>query len=365
MGKTIYVTQPSLPPIEEFTKILSKSWNKKHLTNDGPLHKEFELKLSKFLGVKHLSLFNNATIALLVAQKAVGFKKEIITTPFSFIATSHSIIWNGFKPVFVDTDKQAGNLDIKEVEKAINKNTGGILAVHNFGIPGDINGLQRLAKKNSLPLIFDAAPCMGVKYNNRSILQYGDLSVLSFHATKVFTTFEGGAIIAKSLKMKKKIDELKNFAIKGPEKINGLGINGKMNEAEAAMGILQLKYFNKNIHKRRKIFDIYNQAFSKAQGIELLKFPKKIEYNFAYYPIFIKKGQQARDQIHKKLNDNDVVCRKYWYPLITKHDIYKSFKHRNTPNAQKLSESILCLPIFPDLKSEVQSKIINIIADLI
>ena len=361
--KKIYVTSPFLPPIDEYTQILSKAWNKKWLTNDGDLHKDLEFSMAKFIGEKHVSLFNNATIALLVAQKALEFSGEIITTPFSFIATSHAIKWNNLKPVFADTDLKAGNLLVESVEKLINKNTGGILAVHNFGIPGDVKGLQKLSKNYDIPLIYDAAPATGIRHKNKSITKYGDLSVLSFHATKVFTTFEGGAIISPSKKIKNKIDELKNFAIKGPEKVTGLGINGKMNEAEAAMGILQLKYLKENIEKRAKVHRIYNFAFKDINQIRLLNIPENLDYNYAYYPIFFERGKSFRDYIHDRLLKKGIISRKYWFPLISKHALYKSKHNHPTPNALKLSESVLCLPIFPDLKKEDQLKIIKIIID--
>ena len=286
MKNTIYVTQPFLPPIDEYIEILSRAWNNKWLTNDGELHLEFEAKLCEYLNVEYISLFNNATIALLIAQKAIDFKGEIITTPYSFIATTHSIKWNGLEPIFVDTDNQAGNLDPDKVEKAITEETGGILAVHNYGIPGDVEGMKRVAEKYSLPLIYDAAPCLGVNYKGKTIVENGDLSVLSFHATKVFTTFEGGAVISKTKEMKGKIDQLKNFAIINEEIVNGLGINGKMNEAEAAMGILQLKYLNKNINKRKRVFYKYKKHLDNVKNIRTLNIPENVNYNYSYFPIF-------------------------------------------------------------------------------
>ena len=313
MKNTIYVTQPFLPPIDEYVEILSRAWNNKWLTNDGELHQEFEEKLCSNLGVKYISLFNNATIALLIAQKAIDFKGDIITTPFSFIATAHSIKWNGLNPVFVDTDNQAGNLDSDKVEEAITEKTGGILAVHNYGIPGDVEGMKRVAEKYSLPLIYDAAPCLGVNYKGKTIVEYGDLSVLSFHATKVFTTFEGGAIISRSAEMKEKINQLKNFAIINEEIVSGLGINGKMNEAEAAMGLLQLKYLDQNIIKRKKIFQIYKENFKGINSVRTLDIPDNIEYNYAYFPLFFKDGLNKREKVYEALYKNNIHCRKYWY----------------------------------------------------
>jgi dTDP-4-amino-4,6-dideoxygalactose transaminase len=359
----IFVTQPFLPPIEEYVKILTRAWDNKWLTNEGELHKEFEEKLCSYLGVKYISLFNNATIALFIAQKAMYFKGDIITTPYSFIATAHSIKWNGLNPIFVDTDDQVGNLLPKNVEEAITDKTGGILAVHNYGIPGDLEGMQDIAKKYNLPLIYDAAPAMGVNYKGNTILQYGDLAVLSFHATKVFTTFEGGAIISRSVEMKEKIDQLKNFAILGPEIVSGLGINGKMNEAEAAMGLLQLKYIDKNIKKRKEIFKFYVNSLKSRDEIILLDIPNIVEYNYAYFPIFFVRGLSIRDEIHDIFIANNIICRKYWYPLITDHDIYSKCNKHNLVNSRKLSNSTLCLPIYPDLTKSEQNYIIDILIE--
>ena len=361
MKNKIYITSPSLPPIDEYTKILSKAWDSKWLTNDGELHNEFEEKLCNYLGVKYISLFNNATIALLIAQKAMDFKGEIITTPYSFIGTAHSIKWNGLDPVFVDTDSKAGNLLPDKVEEAITDKTGGILAVHNYGIPGNVEGMKKIAEKYSLPLIYDAAPAMGVKYKGKTIFNFGDLSVVSFHATKIFTTFEGGAIILRSAEMKENIDHLKNFAILGPEVVSGLGINGKMNEAEAAMGLLQMRYIKRNIEKREKIYNLYVNAFKGMGSVRYLSIPSHVNYNYAYFPLFFEAGISKRNQVHKKLYDQNIICRKYWYPLISRHKIYNNEKRYVLPNALKLSESVLCIPIYPDLEEKDINRIIDVI----
>ena len=363
MKDRIYVTSPSLPPIEEYTKILSKAWDGKWLTNDGELHNEFEEKLCNYLGVKYVSLFNNATIALLIAQKAMDFKGEIITTPYSFIGTAHSIKWNGLDPVFVDTDSKAGNLLPDKVEEAVTDKTGGILAVHNYGIPGNVEGMKKIAEKYSLPLIYDAAPAMGVKYKGKTIFNFGDLSVVSFHATKIFTTFEGGAIISRSAEMKENIDRLKNFAILGPEVVSGLGINGKMNEAEAAMGLLQLRYIDKNISKRKEIYKLYSDSLKVIDSIRILEVPDDLEYNYTYFPVFFNKGISIRDRIHDEFKKQNIICRKYWYPLISDHDIYSRCKKVNLINSKILSDSILCLPLYPDLTDIEQKFIIDILIE--
>ena len=365
MSKKIFVTKPFLPPLDEYIKYLEKIWSSKQLTNDGPFHQKFEKKLSEYLDVKYVSLFNNATTGLLVAIKAMELKGEVITTPYSFIATSHSIMWNGLTPVFVDTDSQSGNLNPEKVEEAINDNTGGIIAVHNYGIPGDVDGLRNVAEKYNLPLIYDAAPAMGVKYKGNSIFEFGDLAIVSFHATKIFTTFEGGAIISHSKEIKAKIDSLKNFGIDGPELVSGLGNNGKMNEAEAALGLIQLKYLDKNISKRKDIYEFYINSLESINNIRILSLPKFLKYNYAYFPVFFNEGILIRDKIYNKLQENNIFCRKYWYPLITNHSIYRSLVGYDLPNARKLSQSVLCLPIYPDLNIEDVKIVIDIIRQLL
>ena len=365
MNNNIFVTKPFLPPLDEYIKYLEKIWSSKQLTNDGPFHQKFEKELANYLGVKYVSLFNNDTTGLLVAIKALELKGEVITTPYSFIATSHSIMWNGLTPVFVDIDSQAGNLNPEKVEEAINDNTGGIIAVHNYGIPGDVDGLRNVAEKYNLPLIYDAAPAMGVKYKGNSIFEFGDLAIVSFHATKIFTTFEGGAIISHSKEIKAKIDSLKNFGIDGPELVSGLGTNGKMNEAEAALGLLQLKYLDKNISKRKDIYEFYINSLESINNIRILNLPKFLKYNYAYFPVFFNEGIVIRDKIYNKLQENNFFCRKYWYPLITNHSIYRSLVGYDLPNARKLSQSVLCLPIYPDLDIEDVKTVIEIIRQLL
>jgi dTDP-4-amino-4,6-dideoxygalactose transaminase len=361
MSKKIFVTKPFLPPLDEYVKYLEKIWSSKQLTNNGPFHQKFEKELANYLGVRYVSLINNATTGLLVAIKTLELKGEIITTPYSFSATAHSIIWNGLTPVFVDTDSTAGNLNPSKVEAAVNNKTGGIVAVHNYGIPGDVDGLENVAKKYNLPIIYDAAPAMGVKYKGNSIFGFGDLAIMSFHATKIFTTLEGGAIISRSSEIKTKIDRLKNFAILSQEKVSGLGINGKMNEAEAALGLLQLKYIEKNICKRKNIYDLYIKLLEPNKNIRLLNFPKFVKYNYAYLPVFFNEGILVRDRVYKNLKERNIICRKYWYPLLTDHDFYKNSVNNDLINARKLSESVLCLPIYPDLNQKNINLIIQII----
>ena len=360
----IYITKPSLPSLKEYKKSLEKIWESRTLTNDGPFHIQFEKMLKQFLGVEHLTLVNNATSGLLIAIKALGLNGEVITTPFTFIATSHSLIWNQITPVFVDTDDNFGNICHKKIESYITKNTSGILCVHNYGLPGNLEKIDTIAKKHNIRLIYDSAPAFNVKIDNKSILKYGDYSVLSFHATKVFTTFEGGAIISKNKILESKVCKLRNFAIEGPEQISGVGINAKMTEPAAALGCLQLKDVKKNIAERKKISLTYNKSFKSCTFIRILDIPTDINYNYAYYPIFFKEGFSIREYVYKKLLDHSIVCRKYWYPLITSHSHYKKYKISDLSNAKKLSDSVLCLPIYPSLDSNTQNKIISLILEI-
>ena len=357
----IYVTRPFLPPLEEYVECLEEIWENKQLTNRGLFHEKFEKALADYLNVEYLSLVNNATTGLIIAQRALGFTGEIITTPFSFVATAHSIKWNGLTPIFVDTDSFAGNLNPEKVEEAINEKTGGILAVHNYGIPGNVEGLQKVADKYSLPLIYDAAAAMGVKYKNESVLKYGQLSVMSFHATKVFTTFEGGAIISDSVNMKQKIDQMRNFSILDEEIVAGLGVNGKMNEVEASMGLLQLKSLDETIEKREAIYEEYESEIKKIDGIRMCTIPVTIEYNYAYAPIFFDNGQAMRDNLYDEMRLNNIFCRKYWYPLITHHEFYNMEQRSELNIANNMSNQVLCLPIYPDLKHSQVHRIIEIL----
>ena len=359
--KKTYITKPYLPPLDEYVVYLQEIWNSRELTNNGSFHKKFEFELANYLGVKHVSLVNNATSGLMIAMEAMKLTGEVITTPFSFIATSHSIKWNRLKPIFVDTDNYIGNLTANAVEKKISNKTSGILAAHNFGFPGELNKMENLSKKYNLPLIYDAAPAIGVKINGESILKFGDISVLSFHATKIFNTFEGGAIISKTKKMKDKIDKIKNFGIIDEETVTLLGINGKMSEINAAMGLLQLKYLNKIIKARENIYKSYIKGIKQSANYDLIYIQNDLEYNYSYFPILFKTGKKIRDKADLMLKRQNIHCRKYWYPLITDHLMYKKNIHETFFNAKELSEKILSLPIYPGLEEKYINMIINTI----
>ncbi|MDC0357674.1 DegT/DnrJ/EryC1/StrS family aminotransferase [Oligoflexia bacterium] len=364
--KEIYVTQPVLPPLEEFIEYLEKIWDSKHLTNSGPFHEQFEPALAEYLGVKHLALFVNGTIALVTALQALRVTGEVITTPYSFVATSHSLIWNNLNPVFVDVDPLSFNLDPNRIEEAITPKTTAILAVHCYGNPCDMESIQRIADTYGLSVIYDAAAAFGVKYKGETLLNNGDLSVLSFHATKVFNTFEGGAIVCPNAKTKQRIDYLKNFGHSGEVTVVAPGINGKMNELQAALGMLQLKYIDEAINQRRLIDLQYRQLLSNISGITCPGVTPDATKNYSYFPILVN-GEYpiSRDALYHKLRENNIYARRYFYPLIADFPMYRglpSANRDNLPVANDLTQKILCLPIYPNLQKEQVDEIANVIA---
>jgi len=365
----IYITKPFLPPLDEYVKYLEKIWTSKHLTNNGPFHQQFEKELANYLGVKYVSLFNNATTGLLIAIKALELKGEIITTPYSFVATAHSIMWNGLTPVFVDINPSTCNIDPDKIENAITSKTSAILPVHIYGNPCDTKKIKDITDKHGLSVIYDAAHAFGVKQNNKPILNEGDLSILSFHATKVFNTFEGGAIISSTSEMKKKIDDLKNFGFQGETVVEGIGINGKMNEIQAAMGLLQLKYIDEAIEKRKIITEIYRKGLKNVLGICFLDDIEGVSHNYSYFPVFLqeKKYGKSRDEVYEELKNHNIFSRKYFYPLISQLTVYQnlpSTAKKNLPVAEQKSKEVLCLPIYPDLNNRDVERIIEILTTL-
>ena len=363
--KSIFVTQPSLPKMKKLMPYLEKIWRNKIVSNNGPFHRQFEQELSEYLGVKYVSLVSNCTIGLIIALSVMKIKGEVITTPFSFIATASSLIWNNIKPVFVDIDSNSFNLDPKKIESSITKHTSAIMPVHTYGYPCDVEKIQKIANKNNLKVIYDAAHAFGVECHCGSILKHGDISVLSFHATKVFNTFEGGAIICKDKKIKDLIDQFKNFGFNSQTEAKQIGLNGKMSEFNAALGLLQLKEIDKNINKRKKIFDYYTKFLKKVAGIRV-HFPSQIQKsNYSYYPIIIEKNYPlSRDQLYKKLLKNGIYARKYWYPLITNFSVYRKLfktKYQDFKNAKIVTNRVICLPIYPELSLKKIKFIINLI----
>jgi dTDP-4-amino-4,6-dideoxygalactose transaminase len=363
--KPIYVTQPLLPPLEEFTAYLEKIWESKWLTNGGPFHQELEKKLADYLGVDHLALFANGTLALVTALQALRITGEVITTPFTFVATTHSLLWNGIKPVFVDIDPVTFNLDPAKIEAAITPHTTAIMPVHVYGNPCNVDRIQQIADIYGLKVIYDAAHAFGVKYKGESILKHGDLSTMSFHATKIFNTFEGGAIICPDTKTKDRIDDLKNFGYHGEVTVVAPGINAKMNELQAAFGLLQLKHIDAAIHRRHEIYTLYREQLSSVDGISYPSLPDDTIYNYAYFPILIEKEYPlTRDELNDKLRLNGIFPRRYFYPLISEFPMYRglpSAECSNLPTAHKIADQILCLPIYPALENENIAKIISII----
>src|SRR5664280_2020488 len=319
MTKLIYVTNPFLPPLEEFTQSLQKIWESKRLTNFGPFHEELEQKLCEYLGVKYISLFSNGTLALITAIQAMKISGEVITTPYSFVATTHALWWNNIKPVFADINSGTFNLDPDKVEAAITPKTTAILPVHVYGNPCNVNKIQEIADRYNLKLIYDAAHAFGVKINGTSVANWGDLSILSFHATKVFNTFEGGAIICHDETTKQNIDQLKNFGIINETTVLTPGINAKMNEFQAALGILQLKYLDEAIGKRKILTEMYRRFLREIPGIKIMQNVPGIGYNFAYFPILIDsvKFGRSRDEVYNELKSHNIFSRRYFYPLIS------------------------------------------------
>ncbi len=362
----IYVTQPYLPPLEEFIPYLQKIWSSKVLTNGGPFHQQLEQALCEYLGVKHLALFTNATIALVTALQALRITGEVITTPYSFVATAHSLLWNGIKPVFVDVDPSTLNLNPAKIEAAITPQTTAIMPVHVYGHPCDVDAIQKIADNYNLRVIYDAAHTFGVQDNNGSVLNYGDLSVLSFHATKVFNTFEGGAIICPDEKTKIRIDHLKNFGHVGEVNVVAPGINGKMSEFNAALGLLQLKYVDQAILLRKKIDAAYRERLKTVKGIHCLDPTGEKVANFAYFPILVQGDYPiSRDALYQKLKDSGIHPRRYFYPLISDFPMYRglpSANRENLPVATAAAQQVLCLPIYPDLDVAVVDEISSFIA---
>ena len=362
----IYVTQPYLPPLEDFILDLQKIWETKILTNSGPYHNRFEDELCRYLGVQYISLFTNCTIGLITALQALRVTGEVITTPYSFVATSHSLLWNGIKPVFVDIDPKTFNLDPEKIEAAITPQTTAILAVHCYGNPCDVDRIQEIADIYNLKVIYDAAHAFGVDCHCGSLLTHGDLSVLSFHATKVFNTFEGGAIISPDEKTKKRIDHLKNFGYFNETSVVAPGINGKMSEFNAALGCLQLKHYPEVLNLREKIFNLYEDKLSNIKGIHINNV-KQLKANYGYFVIRVEENYPlSRDELYEKLKTIGFITRRYFYPLISEFPMYKGLESSNPKflqNASQASLKVLCLPIYPNLPLEQVEKICKVISD--
>ncbi len=362
MADPIYITKPFLPPLEDFTAHLRRIWDSGFLTNGGPYHEEFEARLADHLEVEHVSLVCNGTIGLVIALQALRLQGEVITTPYTFVATAHSLLWTNNVPVFVDIDPRTLNLDPAQIEAAITDNTRAILPVHCYGNPCAVEAIQEIADNYNLRVIYDAAHAFGVRYRGESILKWGDLSVLSFHATKVFNTFEGGAIVCSDAKTKRRIDKLRNFGFVDETAVAASGINGKMSEVNAAMGLLQLDHAAEVREQRQAIDMRYRRGFEGLDGIECMSLSDNAEHNYAYFPIFVGDGSgRDRDALRVRLQRIGVHARRYFYPLVPDFQIYKRFGAvggQRLDEARRRSHQVLCLPIYPGLKESDQEAII-------
>jgi dTDP-4-amino-4,6-dideoxygalactose transaminase len=366
MGNPIYVTQPFLPPLEEFAEYLEKIWISKSLTNNGPFHQELEKALCNYLGVKYISLFSNGTLALVTALQALHITGEVITTPYSFVATTHALWWNNIKPIFIDIEPKTFNIDPDSIEAAITPKTTAILPVHVYGNPCNVLRIKKIADAYGLKIIYDACHTFGVSINSIPILNFGDLSVMSFHATKVYTTFEGGAIVCHDEATKKRIDNLKNFGFVNETTIVTPGINAKMNEIQAAMGLLQLKYIDGLIKKRKQITELYRDLLKNIDGIYFMEDLPNVKHCYSYFPIFIHKEKycKTRDEVYEDLKNKNIYGRRYFYPLISQLPTYRgldSAQPGKMPTAERITEEVICLPLYPDLDYHI----IELISDIL
>ena len=375
----ITVTSPLLPPLEEFIPYLQQIWDRKWITNNGYFHQELEKALAEYLGVEYLSLFTNGTLPLITAFQALGIHEgEVITTPYSFVATSHSIWWNGLKPVFVDIEEETCGIDPNKIEAAITPNTVAIMPVHCYGKPCKTAEIDAIARKHNLKVIYDAAHAFGVTQNGQSVLQAGDISTLSFHATKVYNTIEGGALICHSAEMKYHVDNLKNFGFRGETTVVAPGINSKMDEMRAAYGLLNLRQVDAAIEARKLVAKQYVDALQDVQGITIFQpmvdsfssnlSPLTSNLNYSYFPIFLDEEQYgiSRDALYEKMKANNVLGRRYFYPLITDFDPYKNIPSANPANlpvANKIANQVICLPMHHALSEEDVKRVINCILE--
>ena len=367
MTSPIFVTRPYLPPLEELQPYLEQIWANRQLTNGGPFHQQLEEELCRYLGVEHISLFANGTLALVTALQALRITGEVITTPYSFVATAHSLLWNGIKPVFVDIDRESLNLDPEKIEAAITPQTTAILPVHVYGRPCVTERIQKIADTYGLKVIYDAAHAFAVEDGGGSILRHGDLSILSFHATKVFTTFEGGAIVSPDAKTKKRIDYLKNFGFADEVTVVAPGINGKMNELQAAIGLAQIKHIDRALSERAEIDRHYRALLEGIPGLRCLEVPDAVRHNYSYFPILIGPGfRSSRDQLYARLREQNVFARRYFYPLISDFPMYRAYPSASTSNlpvATRTANQVICLPLYPQLPAEDLRLIASIVRD--
>ena len=363
-NSTITVTSPLLPDLKEFETLLEDIWQRKWLTNNGYYHKELEKALAEYLKVPYISLFTNGTLPLITALQALRITGEVITTPYSFVATTHALWWNGIKPVFVDIEPETGNLDPNKIEAAITPKTTAIMPVHVYGKPCKTKEIQEIADKYGLKVIYDAAHAFGVEVDGESILNAGDISTLSFHATKVYNTVEGGAMVMHDEKTKKRIDYLKNFGFANEVEVIAPGINSKMDEIRAAYGLINLKQVDAAIESRRQTAIKYRNALRNVEGITFFNDMSGVKHNYSYFPIFVdaQKFGMTRDELYAKMKNRNVLGRRYFYPLISTFSTYRgleSAKPENLPVAHKMAEEVICLPMYAGLTDEDVERVIE------
>jgi len=362
----ITVTSPLLPNLDEFHELLKQIWDSKWITNNGSFHKQLEKELAEYLKVPYISLFTNGTLPLITALQALRITGEVITTPYSFVATTHSLWWNGIKPVFVDIDPATGNIDPEKIEAAITPRTTAIMPVHVYGKPCNTKRIQEIAENYGLKVIYDAAHAFGVEVDGESILNAGDMSTLSFHATKVYNTIEGGAMVIKDEATKKRIDYLKNFGFANETTVVGPGINSKMDEMRAAYGILNLRQVDKAIEARHQVAIKYREALRNVEGVSFFDDMPGVKHNYSYFPIFIdsEKYGMTRDELYTKMKSANILGRRYFYPLISEFSTYRgldSARPDNLPNAHRMANSVICLPMHHALGEEDLERIIGVI----
>lgn len=360
------VTSPLLPSLDEFIPYLEKIWDSKWITNNGQFHRELEQKLADYLGVEYLSLFTNGTLPLITALQALNIRGEVITTPYSFVATTHAIWWNNLKPVFVDIEEATCGIDPEKIEAAITPNTTAIMPVHCYGKPCNMKKIQEIADRHGLKVIYDAAHAFGVKVDGESVLKMGDISTLSFHATKVYNTLEGGALICQSAEMKRHIDFLKNFGFASETSVVEPGINSKMDEVRAAYGILNLQQVDAAIAARQQVAIRYREALRNVPGIRFFDDMPGVKHNYSYFPIFVNAEQygMTRDALYEKLKEHNIYGRRYFYPLISTFETYRdlpSAAPENLPVATRIAEEVICLPMHHALTPDEIEKIIAIV----
>lgn len=366
MQNIITVTSPLLPSLEEFEPLLKDIWDRRWLTNNGHYHKELEKALAEYLGVEYISLFTNGTLPLITALQAMRITGEVITTPYSFVATTHSIWWNGLKPVFVDVDPTTGNLDPQKIEEAITPKTTAIMPVHVYGNPCDIDAIQEIADRYGLAVIYDAAHAFNVKIDGKTILDAGDMSTLSFHATKTYNTVEGGALICRDARTKKRIDYLKNFGFAGETTVVAPGINSKMDEIRAAYGLCNLKHIDSAIAARKEVAQKYRASLTDVTGISIFNERDDVTYNYSYFPIFVNEKEYgiSRDALYEKMKEYNVLGRRYFYPLISDFAIYRglpSASKENLPVATRMADEVICLPMHAGLTEDDIERVLTLI----